>query len=107
MSTTNIINPSVIERIASVSDCFQLVCSQLRILIRHIGEIQHRYKVANQKHQKGFRYSISIRLCVVEGVRNMHYEYALKLADNLDQPRTRAGFLIVGAHREHWNHNLE
>ena len=107
MSATNIITASVDERIESVSDRFQLVCSQLRILNRHIGEIQHRYKVADQKHQKSFRYSIRIRLCVLEGVRNMHYEYALKLADTLDQLRTRAGFHIVGAHREHWDHNLE
>ena len=107
MSATNIITASVDERIESVSDRFQLVCSQLRILNRHIGEIQHRYKVADQKHQKSFRYSIRIRLCVIEGVRNMHYEYALKLADTLDQLRTRAGFLIVGAHREHWDHSME
>ena len=33
----------------------------------------------------------------------MHYEYALKLADTLDQLRTRSGFHIEGAHREHWN----
>ena len=107
MSCTNMISLSLDERIESVSSRFQLVCSQLRILNRHITEIQHRYKAADQKHQKSFRYSIRIRLCVIEGVRNMYYEYALKLADTLDQLRTRAGFHIVGAHQEHWEDDLE
>ena len=107
MSPNSIIRPSLDERIESVSDRFQLVCSQLRILNRHIDGIQHRFITADRKQQKSFRYSIRIRLSVLEGIRNMHYEYALKLADTLDQLRTRAGFLIVGAHREHWDHNLE
>ena len=54
MRSTNTMNMSIDERIESVSDRFQLVCSQLRILNRHIGEIQHRYKSAVRNSRKVF-----------------------------------------------------
>ena len=92
------IAPTLEERIDSVYGLFHRVCDQLRILNRRICEIQRRYDVAERNQRKSVRYSIRIQLCVMEGVRNMHYEYALKLADSLDMLRTRAGFIVIGAH---------
>lgn len=74
---------------------FFRVCEQLRVLNKKIYESQKRYTHAQRNNIRASRYSLRIELCVLEGVRNMHYEYALRAASNLDEMRRRIGFTVL------------
>ena len=80
---------------------FKYLCDQLRMMNRTIKSIQVRYDRANNSGRRSFRYSLRIRLCVLEGIRNMYYDCALKVADQLDELRRRNGIRIVSHSHQH------
>ena len=94
------------EQIESVTCRFKSVCAQLRLLNRQIVETERRYVAADRDGNEDFRYCIGLRLKVFVGVRDMHHLYAVRMADRLDQLRTKAGFNIIGAHPENWQDDL-
>ena len=93
---SNFLLPTMEEQINDLDVKFKLACNQLRLLNSRISIVQKRYDRANSQQKRSFRYSIRIQLCVLEGTRNMYYEYASKLADTLDLLRSRMGYIIVG-----------
>ena len=70
---------------------FQAVCHQLILLNNSIRELHVRYERAVKSQRRAQRYSLRMRLCSVEGLRNMFYEYATDLADRLDELEQEAG----------------
>ena len=62
---------------------FQKACDQIVLLNQKLGEVQKRYKNARRTNNRSFRYNLRLKLAVVEGVRNMYYDYAYAKADQV------------------------
>ncbi|KAL4220297.1 hypothetical protein ACF0H5_020705 [Mactra antiquata] len=75
---------------------FRKACNQINLLNRKMESIHKRYNCAKKNNHRVFRYKLRLRLAVVEGLRNMYYEYANKKA-------TR----VVELRRELFNENVE
>jgi len=64
---------------------FRKSCHHIRMLNRHIEQIQTRYDRAFSAGRKSFRYTHRLKLATYEGMRNMYYEYACRRADELEK----------------------
>jgi len=64
---------------------FRKACHHIRMLNRHIEQIQTRYDRAFSSGRKSFRYTHRLKLATYEGMRNMYYEYACRRADELEK----------------------
>jgi len=62
-------------------------CERVVLLNDKIRGLSSRYQQARSANIKSFRYNIRIRLAVVEGVRNMYYEYARDRAEEVAELR--------------------
>lgn len=62
---------------------FRRACDQIVLLNQKLGEVQKRYKNARNTNNRSFRYNLRLKLAVVEGVRNMYYDYAYIKADQV------------------------
>ena len=62
---------------------FQKACRQVLLLNNQVKEIGTRYDRAVRDNQRTQRYFLRLRLCTVEGLRNMYYEYACRQADKI------------------------
>jgi len=89
--------------IQQVDSKFQKACCQLKKLNRIMDEQQLRFVRAENNGQQSFRYNQRIRLCVLEGVKDMYYEYAYRLAQKLDDMRKAAGYIIITDEDEEWS----
>ena len=67
---------------------FRRACDQIVLLNQKLGEVQKRYKNARSTNNRSFRYNLRLKLAVVEGVRNMYYDYAYAKADQVADLRT-------------------
>ena len=63
---------------------FQRACAQVLLLNNLVHELQTRYDRAVQDNRRQYRYTLRLRLCTVEGLRNMYYEYACHSADEIE-----------------------
>ncbi|KAH3770177.1 hypothetical protein DPMN_171460 [Dreissena polymorpha] len=72
---------NLIEKIVDAERCFRRACSQIVVLNRQLADLQSRYDMAMKQHARAFRYSLRVRIAVLEGVRNMFYEFASMKAD--------------------------
>lgn len=59
---------------------FRRACEQVFLLNRQVEETTVRFHVADDAGNKVHRYNVRLRLSILEGVRNMFYEYAAKKA---------------------------
>jgi len=75
---------------------FRKACNQINLLNRKMESIHKRYNFAKKNNHRVFRYKLRLRLAVVEGLRNMYYEYANKKASR-----------VVELRRELYNENVE
>jgi hypothetical protein len=66
---------------------FRRSCEQIILLNTRLGELQLRYNRAKDANHKSFRYSLRLRLSVMEGLRNTYYEYAHAKAEQVGQLR--------------------
>ena len=62
---------------------FRRACQQIILLNQKLGDLQKRYRSAKKENLRTFRYSLRLRLAVVEGLRNMYYDYAHEKADQV------------------------
>ena len=76
-------------QIRTLDKKFKQACNQLVLLNNFIEYTQNRYDRAVRNNRRSFRYSYRLRLCTLEGVRNMFYEYASQSADELDTLQDR------------------
>ena len=56
-------------------------CKQIKLLNCHMEATQMRYHKAKEENFRSFRYNLRLRLAVIEGTRNMYYDYAQLQAD--------------------------
>ena len=62
---------------------FRKACQQVFVLNQQVEQTTTRYNEADAAENKVLRYNIRLRLSVLEGVRNMFYEYAAKKAADI------------------------
>jgi hypothetical protein len=68
---------------------FRQACRHIRLLNRKIEDLQQRYDQAYSANRRSFRYTYRVQLSVLEGTRNMYYEFAVHKADLLEIMQTR------------------
>ena len=66
---------------------FRKACDQIVTLNHRLGEVQKRYKMAKRSNNRAFRYNLRLKLAVIEGARNMYYDYAYIKADQVAKLR--------------------
>jgi hypothetical protein len=66
---------------------FRKACEQIILLNSRFEELQLRYNRAKNANHKSFRYSLRLRLSVLEGLRNTYYEYAHAKAEQVGKLR--------------------
>ena len=66
---------------------FRKACDQLVHLNLQLSEIQKRHKDAKDRNVKPLLYTLCLRLAVIEGVRNMYYEYVYCKANEIADMR--------------------
>lgn len=71
----------LIQRMVQAESCFRRACRQILVLNRFITDLQFRYDMSIKQNARAFRYSLRVRIAVLEGVRNMYFEYASMKAD--------------------------
>lgn len=76
-------------KIRELNSMFHKACNQIILLNNQIDALQSRYDGAVKANKRAFRYSLRLRLAVLEGVRNMFYEYASRKADELEELQHR------------------
>lgn len=74
-----------IYKIRDMNKKFRKACSNLIMINNLIDEIEVRYNRAVAADRRSYRYILRLRLCTMEGVRNMFYEYAYSRADQLEK----------------------
>ena len=66
---------------------FKRACKQILQLNQRMDEMQFRYTKAKQANHRSFRYNLRLRLAVIEGLRNMYYDYAHHKAEAVAELR--------------------
>ena len=66
---------------------FRKACDQIVMLNQRLGDVQKRYKMAKWSNNRAFSYNLRLKLAVIEGARNMYYDYAYIKADHVAQLR--------------------
>lgn len=66
---------------------FRKACDQIVLLNQRLGDVQKRYKMAKRSNNRSFRYNLRLKLAVIEGSRNMFYDYAYAKADQVAELR--------------------
>ena len=87
------------EHIVSVEKKFEEANNQLELLSRRIEETRHRFMLASRDQKRPFRYTLKMKLIVLEGVHLRIYKYAYLLADVSDELQRRAGYRRVNRDR--------
>ena len=64
---------------------FNQVCHQISQLNAFLDQQLLRHHQAKVTRQKSFKYTLGMRIAVVEGVRDMFLEYASRKAEELDE----------------------
>lgn len=62
---------------------FRRACDQIVLLNRRMEGVLFRYHKARTNTNRSFRYKLRLRLAIVEGARNMFYEYANRKAHEI------------------------
>jgi len=66
---------------------FKRACEQIVQLNYSLDALQQRYNRAKKDNHRSFRYSLRLRIAVVDGMRNMYYDYAHQKAETVAQLR--------------------
>ena len=66
---------------------FKKACEQIVQLNYSLDALQQRYNKAKKDNHRSFRYSLRLRIAVVDGMRNMYYDYAHKKAETTAELR--------------------
>ena len=66
---------------------FRKACIQLKLLNKQLTDMKDRYSRAKDENFRCFRYNLRLKLAVIEGVRNMYYDYAYMKAEDVARLR--------------------
>lgn len=78
------------ERTVNLVDAerrFRRSCEQIVLLNQALTALQKRYDDAKKKNLRAFRYHLRLRLAVIEGMRNVYYDYAHEKAKQIAELR--------------------
>lgn len=75
----------IVHKIQQTNKKFKRACNIVVLLNNKLDGLQKRYNRARSDDRRSFRYNIRLRLCTVEGSRNMFYEYASQRADEMEE----------------------
>ena len=64
---------------------FRRACEQVFVLNKEVAKLSNRYNEAELTGNKTLRYQLRLRISVIEGVRNMFYEYATQKANVISE----------------------
>ena len=81
----NTTTKELIYKIRDLNCKFRMACSQLILINNMIDETEARYNRSQVENCRSYRYVLRLKLCTLEGVRNMFYEYAYAKADELEK----------------------
>ena len=62
---------------------FRKACIQLTLLNKQLADVKERYQQAKEDNFRCFRYNLRLKLAVIEGLRNMYYDYAYMKAKDV------------------------
>ena len=62
---------------------FRKACIQITLLNKQLEDFKDRYSKAKEENMRCFRYNLRLKLAVIEGVRNMYYDYAYMKAEKV------------------------
>lgn len=68
---------------------FRKSCTQINLLNKQLEDTKARYQRAKMDNFHRFRYNLRLKLAVVEGIRNMYYEYAHVQAERVAALRNK------------------
>ena len=66
---------------------FRKACIQLKLLKKQLTDMKDRYSRAKDDNFRCVRYNLRLKLAVIEGVRNMYYDYAYMKAEDVARLR--------------------
>ena len=66
---------------------FRKVRIKLTLLNKHLTDVKMHYQQAKEDNSRRFRYNMRLKLAVIEGVRNMYYDYAYMKAEDVARLR--------------------
>lgn len=92
MSSTKVsdyVAEMAVQTLSDVERKLMKSCAQLNILNKRLEEMTTRYTRAREDNFHRFRYNLRLKMAVVEGVRNMYYEYAYIQAEHVADLRRR------------------
>ena len=64
---------------------FRRACKEIRQLNHRLEDKQIWYDRAYSQNMRSARYTLRLQLATMEGMRNIFYEYASRLADELEE----------------------
>ena len=62
---------------------FRKASTQIMLLNKQLDDFKDRYSKAKEENMRCFRYNLRLKLAVIEGVRNMYYDYAYMKAEKV------------------------
>ena len=68
------------DRIAVAERRFRRACEQIVHLNYRLSGLERRYAKSKREQHRTFRYSLRFRIAVVDGLRDVYYEFAHKQA---------------------------
>ncbi|XP_061171876.1 uncharacterized protein LOC133181376 [Saccostrea echinata] len=75
------------DRLREQETYYGMACLQLTVLNQRFEQLAKRYDRADKLGQKSFRYSLRMKMAILEGVRNMFYEFATYKACSVNKLR--------------------
>ena len=83
-TTPETTTPAMLEhRLIRAEIKFRRSCDQIVLINHALSSLSHRYKKTKTDNRRSFRYPLRLKLAVVEGIRNMYYDYAKQKADEV------------------------
>lgn len=67
-------------RLAVVEHHFLKACQQIHHLNYRLSNLERRYNKAKKEENRPFRYSLRLRIAVVDGLRDVYHEFAFRKA---------------------------
>ena len=74
-------NAALRDDLCAAESLFRRACEQVLILNKEVEKLTNRYNEAEATGNKPLHYQLRLRISVIEGVRNMFYEYAAQKAN--------------------------
>ena len=72
---------ALLDDLDAAESLFRRACEQVLILNKEVENLTSRYSESEKRGNKALCYQLRLRISVLEGVRNMFYEYAAQKAN--------------------------